>query len=220
MKEENKTIATLEKIKSFAMTLIGAGIFSMGTTYFSEQSEYRVPRILLPVYELFGNIGLAVGMIILGAGLMYFAYRKYVQNNGKPVYMLVFSLLAIIGFYGLILSTNQKKTVTIDDLKATLEKNQQKTDQEIMNTERPNLDSDLANKYIVKLERLEQKFKKSVDEKDRDLFDECEGEYDTMITVDFGNVVEEISKTPEYKDFAMYNAKVSKRIQVFREHKW
>lgn len=127
MTEENATLATIEKIKSFAMTVVGAGIFSMGTTYFSEQSEYRVPRILLPVYEIFGNIGLAVGMIILGAGLMYFAYRKYVQNNGKPVYTLLFSLLAIIGFYGLILSTNQKKTVTIDDLKATLEKNKEKT---------------------------------------------------------------------------------------------
>jgi len=74
MTEKNSTLMTIEKIKSFAIALVGAGIFSMGSTYFSEQAEYRIPRILLPIYEFFGNIGLAIGMMILGTGLMYFAF--------------------------------------------------------------------------------------------------------------------------------------------------
>jgi len=78
----------------------------------------------------------------------------------------------------------------------------------------------LANKYIEKLEALERKFEKSISEKNKVQFDECEKEYETIISVEFGNVVKEISTKPEYRDFAMYNAKVLEKIQVFRTHKW
>ncbi len=125
MQEKDSVLLTLEKIKSFAMTVVGAGIFSMGSTYFSEQTEYRIPRILLPIYSLFGNIGLAVGMVILGLILMYFAYVKYKKNKGKPIYLLAFSIIAVLGFYGIIYSEINKKT-TIEDLKTSIEKSQQK----------------------------------------------------------------------------------------------
>ncbi|UIR54931.1 DUF5353 domain-containing protein [Sphingobacterium sp. SRCM116780] len=219
MIEKNSTLVTIEKIKSFAIALVGAGIFSMGSTYFSEQASYRVPRILLPVYEIFGNIGLAVGMLILGAGLMYFAYKKFTKNEGKSMYLLVFLVIAVLGFYGIIFSTSSKST-SIEDIKASIEEGQKKTQDEIMNTEKPSLDNDLANKYLDKLEALEKKFEKAINETDKTKFDACEKEYDTVTAIEFGNVVKEISTMPEYKDFAMYNAKILDKIQVFRSHKW
>ena len=219
MTEKNSTLMTIEKIKSFAIALVGAGIFSMGSTYFSEQAEYRIPRILLPIYEIFGNVGLAIGMMILGTGLIYFAYRKFTQNNGKSIIILAFSIIAVLGLYGIIFSTSSKRT-SIEDIKSSIEKNQQKTKEEIANTERPTLNNDLANKYIEKLEALERKFEQSISEKNRVQFDECEKEYETIISVEFGNVVKEISTKPEYRDFAMYNAKVLEKIQAFRTDNW
>jgi hypothetical protein len=219
MTEKNSALMTIEKIKSFAIALVGAGIFSMGSTYFSEQAEYRIPRILLPIYEIFGNVGLAIGMMILGTGLIYFAYRKFTQNNGKSIVILAFSIIAILGFYGIIFSTSSKKT-SIEDIKSSIEKNQQKTKDEIANTERPNLDNELANAYLDKLEALERKFEKAVNEKNKVLFEECYKEYDIVGYDEIGNVIKEMSNKPEYRDFIMYNAKVSERIQVFRTHKW
>lgn len=219
MTRKQSTLMTIEKIKSFAIALVGGGIFGMGSTYFSEQGEYRIPRILLPVYEIFGHVGLAVGMMILGAGLLYFAYRKFTQNNGKAIVILVFSLIAILGFYGIIFATNSPKA-SIEDLRASIEKNQQKTKDKIANAERPNLDNELANAYLDKVEALERKFEKAVNEKNKVLFDECCKEYDIVGYQEISNVIKEMANKPDYRDFIMYNAKLSDRINVFRSHKW
>ncbi|WP_300674601.1 hypothetical protein [Soonwooa sp.] len=219
MTDKNTTLKTLEKIKSFAIALVGAGIFSMGSTYFSEQSAYRIPRVLLPVYELLGNVGLALGMLILGAGLMYFAYRKYIKNEGKTLHFLIFLVVAILGFYAIVFLTMTKKT-SIEDVKTSLEKGQEAQQNKINNTERPTLESALANKYLDNLEALERKFEESINTTNEAMFYECENEHSAMISKDFGDVVKEISRMPEYKDFAYYNAKVEEKIQKLRVHKW
>lgn len=219
MTEKNSNLSTIEKIKSFAIAVVGSGIFSMGTTYFSEQSEYRVPRILLPVYEIFGNIGLAVGMMILGAALIYYAYRTFTKNGGKSIFILGFTVLAIIAFYSIIKMTNSTSN-SPQEVKAGLEENQRKTQEQIANTDRPTIDNAAANQYLNNLEALEKKYEKSVTEKNKNRFDECEKQYETLISADFSKAAQEIATTPAYRDFAMYNAKVLERIQVFRTHKW
>ena len=215
MTDTNKVISTAEKVKAFAMGFIGAGIFSMGTTYFSEQAEYRIPRILWPVYEIFGNIGLAIGMILLGSLLMFYAYRKLISNGGKAIYLLAVLVVAIIGFYAIIFST-AKKSTSIEDVRASLEANQKKTENEIANSDRPDLESESANKYLNQLDALKVKYEKAVNEKDKTKIDACEKEYVNLISVEFGKVAKEIATKPEYRDFAMYNAKVLNEIQVSR----
>lgn len=100
--ESNSTLSFIEKAKSFAIGAIGCGIFSLGTTYFSEQSIYRVPRILIPIFEIFGNIGLAIGMMILGAVLVYYAYSIFRKNKGNKLFFFVPILLFAIIFYFII----------------------------------------------------------------------------------------------------------------------
>lgn len=109
MSNKEATLISTEKIKSFAIAIIGAGIFSTGTTYFAEQSSYRVPRILFPIFEYFGNIGLAVGMIIMGVLLLYYSYRKFTKHKGKPFIIIAGQIMMIISFY-LIISYDQSKT--------------------------------------------------------------------------------------------------------------
>ncbi|TCD10508.1 hypothetical protein EZ449_09175 [Pedobacter frigidisoli] len=219
MTETNPKLKTLEKIKSFAIALVGAGIFSIGSTYSSAQSSYRIPRILMPVYEIFGNIGLAIAMLILGTGLMYFAYNKFTKNSGRAIYILSFLLIALLSFYAIVFLTNRKPT-TVEEVNASIEKHQKKTADEVAQAKRPNLDSELANNYLSKLETLEAKFAKAVDEQDKSMFIACEKEYEKLISTDFGNASKEMGSKPAYKDFIMYNAKVLEKIQVFRLHKW
>lgn len=219
MTEKNKTLMTIEKVKAFAMAVVAAGIFSMGSTYFSEQASYRVPRILTPVFEILGNVGLAIGMLILGGILMYFAHKKFTENEGKPMIILVIQVIAILGFYGVIFSESSK-TSTIEDIKASIERDRNKTQAIIANSERPDIDNALVNTYLDKLEDLKTKFEKSVNEKNKIQFEECVAEYDTLTTTDFAPVVKTLTGKPEYPDFAMYNAKVLEEIDVFRTHKW
>lgn len=218
MTEKSTTLSTAEKIKSFAMGLIGSGIFSMGSTYFSPQAAYRIPRILLPVYELFGHTGLAIGMIILGAILMFFAYRKFTAHGGRSMYLLIFLVIAVLGFYGIIFATGSKSATT-GAVKTSLENNEKRKQEKIASAGRPDMNSKLANTYLDNLEALEKKFEQAVNEKNKPAFDECEKEYITLVD-EFGNIAKEIGTKPEYGAFAMYNARILEKIQLSRTHKW
>ena len=218
MADKNSTLETLEKIKSFAIAGVGAGIFSMGSTYFSEQAEYRIPRILIPVYEIFGNYGLAIGMLILGLILMYFAYKKYTGNQGKPLYLIAFLILAVIGFYAIILSTSTKKT-SIEDIKSTIEKSEQTTNTVSIATTRPTIDNANAKNYLEKLEAIEIKYQEAISKKDKALFDSYAKEY-LEITRLRGKVLPEIVNNPGSDNFVSYSLEVVERIKKLREQQW
>lgn len=217
MNIENTNLNTIEKIKSFAIAVVGAGIFSMGSTYFSPQSSYRIPRILIPIYEIFGNVGLAICMLILGGLLIFYAYKTFTKNGGKAMVLIAFSVVAIVAFYAIIYQTN--KLNTPEQLQEMFRKNEERKQEKIANAERPELDNAPANAYLDKLEALEKKFEKAVNDKNKTQFDACEDEYVAILT-ELGNSTKDLVKTPEYKDFAMYNAKVLEKIQVYRLHKW
>lgn len=214
MTEQNQTLVTLEKIKAFAIGFIGAGIFSMGSTYFSEQASYNIPRILYPVYEIFGNIGLAVGMLVLGGSLMYYAYKKFERNGGKATLFLICLPIALVIFYGLIYITNRKPSAEELNLKA--EQTQKDALLEMENTERPKLENAAGSTYLDRLEELYEKYKKAQTENSKPLFEECEKEYQDLVGVELGKVAPDIASTNQYKDFAMYNAKVLGKIQEVR----
>lgn len=208
------TLNTLEKIKAFAIGLVGAGIFSMGSTYFSEQTTYRIPRLLLPVYGIFGNKGLAFGMPILGVALMYFAFSKFVKNYGKSKIFITYQVITIICFYGIIYFANKK--LNSEELERHFQKNEIENQNKIENTERPKIDNILANTYLDKSELLLSKFQKAKAENNKAIFDESEKEYNDLTTEDFGMVISEIGRTKKYAEFATYNAKIGLKIQEIR----
>lgn len=214
MTTENRTLITLEKIKAFAMGFIGAGIFSMGSTYFSAQDSYNIPRILYPVYEIFGNIGLAIGMLILGIILMYYGYKKFINSNGKPSLFIVFQVIGVFIFYGLIYASNIKPST--EELNKNFQETQKNAQLEIENTERPKLKSAAINTYFENLEELHKKYQKSQDEHNKTLFDECEKEYPNLINTEYNKVYAEIGNSEGYKEFIMYNAKILGKINALR----
>ncbi len=81
--KKEKFILLLEKVRSLALVLIGIGFIGKGVTYFSAQISYDVPIILVPVYELLGSVGLAIGICLLGLGFIGFGYRRYKSYQKK-----------------------------------------------------------------------------------------------------------------------------------------
>ena len=92
--DKQKTVSIARKVESLAIGYIGVFFFSWGTSYFQEQLYYQVPRILIPVFDIFGNVGLAIGMLILGGGLIYYGFTKWkIAAEKKNLYWI----LAVIG---------------------------------------------------------------------------------------------------------------------------
>jgi hypothetical protein len=81
---EQKAATTAAKIRPLIYGLFGIAFFCQGTTYFQEQYSYSLPRMLYPVLLLLGNKGLAVGMLLLGALLIYLGYFLWKKTAWNP----------------------------------------------------------------------------------------------------------------------------------------
>lgn len=213
VEKQNVKKALMEKIKAFAMGLIGAGFFVWGITYFQEQESYYVPRILLPVYEFLGNIGLAIGMIILGLILVYIAFSKFKQSRGKVVVFIIYQgIITLVMAILIFLSDTNVRHSNLDDSGKSSE---EITQQKIEETERPVMNNAAANTYLDKLEGLLVKVEKIVKEKNQIQFDEFEQEYLTVIE-EVSTIIQDISKEKNYNQFALYNAEIINQINVLR----
>lgn len=213
MATKEKTIGILNTIQSLAMVLVGSGIFSMGTTYFNEQSEYRIPRILIPVYELLGTIGLAIGMILLGVLIIYWGYRKFISYNRRAIYILTFALICIVGFYAILYTTTQKPTY--EDAKSSIEQMHKKTEDAIKNSERPDIDLPVVNNYLNQLDSLKEKAQIAASENNREKLEAYREEYYALNATSLKEVSKALMKHPKQKDFYLYNAKIGEEIDSY-----
>ncbi|MFD2556243.1 hypothetical protein [Sphingobacterium tabacisoli] len=207
MTTESNVKTTAEKVKSFAMGFIGSMFMALGFSYFSEQASYRIPRILLPVYEFLGNIGLAVGLLILGAALLYAAYAKFKNNAGRPTVMfIVLPLFLVFSFIIIKVTENGDK-----------DKQQVSIDKDIKNKEvaRPTLDHEKANAYLDQLEILVDKMTKAKDQKNDATFKALEAEYFEQMD-QLADIIPQLSKTDKYAEFAHYNAYLAQKIDQMR----
>ncbi|MDR3218692.1 MAG: hypothetical protein LBU22_06885 [Dysgonamonadaceae bacterium] len=79
--ETSKVASLAKRVEALAAGFIGVCFFSIGTSYFQERFIYRIPRILSPVFDLFGNVGAALGMLIIGIGFLVWAFLRGNQEN-------------------------------------------------------------------------------------------------------------------------------------------
>ncbi|OOG17865.1 hypothetical protein BWD42_11205 [Sphingobacterium sp. CZ-UAM] len=207
MTTANNVQTIAEKVKSFAMGFIGAFFLALGVSYFSEQSSYRVPRILLPVYEFLGNIGLAIGLLILGGILLYYAYIKFKKYGGRPVIMLiVLPLFTLLAFGINTLFNNNQSGKSAQNRQAT---------EQVGNANRPELNNEKAEKYLDKLENLFAEMTKAKERADENRFKLLETQFLDLGT-ELAIIIPELAKTDQYPSFIEYNAYVSNKIQKMR----
>ncbi|WP_114791170.1 hypothetical protein U0035_22300 [Niabella yanshanensis] len=108
--ETNKSQAFLESVKNLAIALVGTGIAGKGITYFTPHFSYDVPRILLPVYEVFGPAGLAVGMVVLGVLLAACSFFRWVGSKRKPLqWILIVGIPALLIVAAVYATSAEKK---------------------------------------------------------------------------------------------------------------
>lgn len=216
MTEMNKTLSNAEKIKALAMGLIGSLFFTWGLTYFKEQDDYRVPRILLPVFELFGNIGLAFGLLLLGGLLMFFAYRKFIKFGGKPIVMqILLPLLVVVSFMASKLTENSDKGKTqIERMESLKEKINNQTERKL---ERPKMVNQKANEFLDKRENLLVEMKKAKNTGDETTFQAIEKQF-WALNKDFVKITIELKEDENYHNFISYSDQITNEVNKLRKN--
>ncbi|MBL1409391.1 hypothetical protein [Sphingobacterium faecale] len=202
-----------KKVQSLAMGLIGAMFIALGFSYFTEQASYRIPRILLPVYELMGNIGLAIGLLILGLSLLYTAYSKFKNSGGNPSFMWIILPIFVASAFVITHIFEKKNTEPHTRVGGTI---QNKSESDLhTNIIRPKLEHTEANAYLDRVETIVQEMTTAREEKNDKNFGELEIEY-FELTKQLADIIPPLSKTDKYADFAKYNAQLANKINKMR----
>jgi len=81
--EKTKIVMIAKRVEGLTIGFIGVCFFGMGTSYFQEQLIYRMPRILVPIYDLPGSTALAVSMLVLGIALLVWGFSYWKSAAGK-----------------------------------------------------------------------------------------------------------------------------------------
>ena len=159
--EREKVVATAEMVKSFAIGFIGICFVSMGATYFEEQTVYQVPRILSPVFNIFGNVGLAIGMIILGILLIVYGFNKWAKFSQKKMLYPVIAIPVLILSIFLAFSVDLFKD---NDNKKGLTSEESRNVQidEILKMERPEFKNENAKKFLSDFDVILKQFEENV----------------------------------------------------------
>ncbi len=208
--ENNKTVNIAEKIKAIAIAFIGTGIFSQGTFYFKEQSSYNVPRILYPVFELLGNVGLAVSMLILGLGLAFWAYTKWKNADGKPAIFGLIAVAAFAIFFSILFFANKKASP--EELMKASEEARAKGIEKINSAAQPDFGSPEIDAHFTAFETLLKDYAAAYKNKNEHEIVAKESAY--MDWNKNSAVLMQKLETPAQKQqFALYLAKLSMKWQ-------
>jgi hypothetical protein len=209
--EKEKVVIIAERVKAFAIGFIGICFFSLGTTYFEEQASYRVPRILLPVLDLFGNVGLAIGLIILGGAFIFYGYTKWKKfsENGKTYIIAALPVLILAIVLSLTFDLFKDRDERISN-----EERRENLINEIKDMNKPHFKNKEVEKHLAEFDIIHKEFQKKIQAKDESGIQDCEQKY-----MDWSGkltpLMEQLS-TDEKVQLAAYNAKLAFKWQETR----
>ena len=203
---ENKTVSIAKKVEAFAMAFIGIFFIGLGTSYFQERFLYRVPRILIPIFEFFGNIGLAIGLMVLGIGLIYWGFTKWqsVSEKKKLYWIIAVAGLAV----GVVLANvdfGSKRTSS--EIMEEMDTKREAQIEEVRNSGDLNFSNAEVDAHIAAFDSIYKRYSESIENNDEDAITACENEYMEW-SVKTGNIMPKLS-TDEKVDLARYLAKLS-----------
>jgi hypothetical protein len=201
--DKEKVVIVAEKVKSFAIAFIGIIFFSLGTSYFQERLLYRVPRILIPIFDTLGYIGLAIGLLILGGGFIVYGFVTWKKVAQKQ------SLYWIIAIVGLVIgsvlaNTNFKSS---EQLMNDIHKQHEAQIDEVRNSDKPKFKDSDVNKYLDEFDDIYKRFEQSLKDEDEDVSANCEKEFGEWVSK-AANFIPKLNND-EKTDLARYVAKLS-----------
>lgn len=207
MEKQNTTMSLLQKIRYFALGFIGIGILSQGTLYFQPQASYHVPRILIPIFEAFGNIGLAVGMVLIGGLLFYYGFSQWKNAGGTIKTFLAFGIVAMVVFYGLFWLTDYTRRANT----TTAAEDREQGIAKMKAMDRPDFGKPAIENHFNEFDLLYKKLEASKASKNGEAITECETAY-----VAWTNRMPELYtglSVEEMQQLALYCGKLSMQWQ-------
>jgi len=202
MKKE-QIVTTAEKVKALAMGFIGICFISMGATYFEEQAVYRVPRILLPIFNTLGNVGLAAAMILLGLGLLVYGFIQWKKFSKKallyPIIAVpVLALSIYLSFSADLFKDRDEKRTSEDRREAQIE--------DIRNMKKPKFKSEKVEAYFSEFDDIFEKYKVNIQTGNEQGITDSENAYIEWSSWSM-EIIQEV-KDSEKTDFASYSAQL------------
>jgi len=200
---KEQIVIVAEKAKSYGIALVGIVFFSLGTSYFQERLLYRVPRILEPVFDYLGNIGLAVGMLLLGGVFIVYGFInwKKVSQKSRPYWVIALAGLVVgIALANINFRSSEK---IMEDINKTREAQID----EIRNSDKPDFKDQEVEKHLAEFDKLYKRFAKSLKNKDESAIADCEKEYEEW-TLKLTDLMPNLNND-EKVELARYNAKLS-----------
>ena len=154
---KEKVISVAEKAKASAMAFIGICFFSIGTTYFEERLVYRLPRIFIPILELFGNVALAIAMLVLGLAFIYWGYAKWKKFSDKSATFLILSAVGLLVGVVLAIGADFYKSDP-DKIMDNIEQRRQEQIDEIKNSGELNFQNENVDKHVAAFDSIYKKY--------------------------------------------------------------
>jgi hypothetical protein len=207
--DKEKLQRKLEKFKAAAMGFIGAGIFTQGALYFQPQASYHVPRILYPIFEIAGNVGLAIGMLMLGLFLLYLGLNKWKNHGGASNHYLIIGAVGIVLFSGILWFSNQPKELKSSaEINARFDTEKDEQIDEIKDMQKPQFNNAEIEKYYTDFEVLQKQHVANMKANDTLALEKNEEDFFTWM--DLGPSFYPLLATAEEKQqFARYFTKLS-----------
>lgn len=166
--DNNKIISIADKVKAFGAGLVGVCFFSIGSTYFEERLVYRLPRILIPVLDMFGNIALAIAMLVLGMAFIYYGFVIWKKASGKLWLYSTIAVVALIAGVALALSNDVRSEETSDKILHEMENNRQEQIDAVKNSGDLNFTNANVEKHIATFDNIYEQYKRAAEQNDEE----------------------------------------------------
>ncbi|WP_299251413.1 hypothetical protein [uncultured Cytophaga sp.] len=207
--DKEKLQQKLEKFKAAAMGFIGAGILTQGALYFQPKASYHVPRILYPVFEIAGNVGLAIGMLMLGLFLLYLGLNKWKNHGGASNHYLIIGAVGIVLFSGILWFSNKPKDKrSAAEIQESFETDRQQQIDKIKGMEKPDFNNVEVENYILDFNALQKKHLEYVKSNDTIALEKNRAEYDAW-RVRSTDIFSKLETGEEKYHLSLYMAKLA-----------
>ena len=203
--DKEKVVSVFRKIEAITIGAIGVFFIGYGITYFQEQSSYNVPRILYPVFATLGNVGLAIGMLILGGGLIYWGFTKWKSlADNKKLYWIIVAVGILVAIVLAkiavdIVASNKSSDVTEETDKRELG---------FKNSE--------AEEHVANFETLYKRFEQSLQDNDEATQRDCEEEFRNW-GFKTSEIFHRLKDTKEQTSFLRYCENLVKQYHNLRD---
>jgi hypothetical protein len=168
------------------------------------------------VYETFGHVGLAIGMIIVGGGLFFYGYSIWKKTGGKlMVFRLLIVLFLFIFAFIIFLSSRPKPYNPSAEEIETAEENRLKGIDGMRKMDKPNFNNAEIDKFFSEYDVLYAKYQDNISTKNIEGIKQSQADEVAWVTR-AAPLMSSLSTPEEKQQLALYIGKLSMQWQELK----